>query len=493
MADTDPPAPLPRGGSPSSRTDGDPLVGQLVSGRYRVERLIARGGMGSIYRAEQVPLGRKVALKVLVPAMLRAEDTGELRRRFLREAETCARLRHPNTVTVYDYGTLPLPAGPGREAGEGLYIAMEFVEGRTLSRALKEDGPFSAERVARVGRQIAKSLREAHAMGVVHRDLKPGNVMLTAVRRDDGTEAVKVLDFGVAKLMGDNTDGLTMAGSFVGSPRYASPEQIQEADVDGRSDLYSLGVVMYELLAGAPPFQATDTIRMLMQHVRDTPPPLAEKVPGVSPALTNLIHALLEKRPEDRPANAEAVLDALRAAEVLRPEDQATLQSVDATTANPTSNPTPGQGGRWLVAGSLGVMGLGALVVLCGGGMWIAMGRGEEPPGALEPVVLGTPTPPPEEIPIDEERAAPRIDVELSSTPSGAEVWEGGIVIGRTPMQLEVAGGEPRDIVLHLDGYDDLTATVDGATTSMGPRLNKKPAPSKPRKPETGDDIRTSR
>ncbi|MSP54038.1 MAG: serine/threonine protein kinase [Myxococcales bacterium] len=493
MADPDPPAPPPRGESAPVRAEVDPLVGQLVSGRYRVERLIARGGMGSIYRAEQVPLGRIVALKVLVPAMLHTEEATELRRRFLREAETCARLRHPNTVTVYDYGTLPLPAVLGREPGDGLYIAMEFVEGRTLWRALKEDGPFPSDRVARIGRQIAKSLREAHAMGVVHRDLKPGNVMLTAELGDDGAEAVKVLDFGVAKLMGE-TEALTIAGNFVGSPRYASPEQIQEADVDGRSDLYSLGVVLYELLAGVPPFQATDTIRMLMQHVRDAPPPLTEKVPGLSPSLATLIHALLEKRPEDRPANAEAVLDWLRA-----PDEQGpTLQWVGSPLSR-GSSPEPSGGtrtgssqtSRWLAAGVLGVLGVGALAVLCAGGLWFGLERpdpgGPEPSG-LNPVVHADP-------PLGEPQigAPVTVDVELTSSPSGAEVREAGALIGRTPLHLQVTLGEPPQVVLHLNGYDDLTTIVDGSTPTQTARLKAKPTLPKPPKPGAERDIRTSR
>ena len=199
----------------TSASPPDPLVGQVVADRYRVDRLIARGGMGSIYLAEQLPLGRWVALKVLVPATLRDEQGPELRARFLLEAGTCARLRHPNPVTVYDYGSIP--AGVGDLAGGALFIAMEFVNGRTLSSAIKEDGPFSPTRAAVIGRRIAQSLRQAHAMGVVHRDLKPGNVMLVSGERAD---QVKVLDFGVAKVLDEGQDtNLTAAGNFVGSPR----------------------------------------------------------------------------------------------------------------------------------------------------------------------------------------------------------------------------------------------------------------------------------
>ncbi len=451
----------------------DPLLGSVISGRYRIDHLIARGGMGSIYLAEQVPLGRSVALKVLVPQSLRADDTGELRRRFLREAETCARLRHPNTVIIHDYGTLPLPDGEG----EGLYIAMEFVAGRTLSQAIREDGPFAPERVRNVAVQIARSLREAHAAGIVHRDLKPGNVMLTP-GGDEDTEGVKVLDFGVAKVMGEGADGLTLAGSFVGSPRYASPEQIQEMEVDGRSDLYALGVVMYEMLCGKPPFLAPDTIRMLMMHVRDTPAPLTDRVPTIPPQLAALVHALLEKEPSHRPADADAVIQALRTPTAMPTEPL----SVDTPTWKPptVAGPPPRSRWPWAVAG----LGMLAVVALCAGGTWLAVMPDAPGAGAVPPAVAPTP-------------------VQVTSTPPGAEVWEGTTKLGVTPLVVPVAG-ETR-LRVHLDGYDDVERVVTDADLSWSPTLTGRPVepptpppPTPPKSntkpnPPKGDGIRTSR
>lgn len=463
----------------------DPLLGSVVQGRYRIDRLLARGGMGAIYLAEQVPLGRAVALKVLVPSVMRADNDGELRRRFLREAETCAKLRHPNTVVVFDYGTLPLAGGEG----EGLFIAMEYVAGRTLGQALREDGPFDAERVTRVAVQVARSLREAHAAGIVHRDLKPGNVMLTP-GSDDESETVKVLDFGVAKVLGEASDGLTVAGSFVGSPRYASPEQIQELDVDGRSDLYSLGVVMYELLSGAPPFQANDTIRMLMAHVRDAPPPLRDRVEGVPAELAALVHALLEKDPARRPADADAVIQALRGAATGKQAAVADRAAPDAPGPISLENPTwsaatkpANQGRARRAAWPLALVGIGAVagVALCAGLAWFTW------PAPEAPVVAA---PPPEVAPVEVPRA------ELSSTPPGATVTEGGVVLGKTP--LIVALDHERPVHVELEGYEPVDRVLTAADTDLAitlePKTVKPKRPPAPHQaPAAGDGIRTSR
>lgn len=464
----------------------DPLLGSVVQGRYRIDRLLARGGMGAIYLAEQVPLGRAVALKVLVPSALRADNDGELRRRFLREAETCAKLRHPNTVVVFDYGTLPLAGGEG----EGLFIAMEYVAGRTLGQALREDGRFDPARVSAIAVQVARSLREAHAAGIVHRDLKPGNVMLTP-GSDDERETVKVLDFGVAKVLGEAADGLTVAGSFVGSPRYASPEQIQELDVDGRSDLYSLGVVMYELLSGTPPFQANDTIRMLMAHVRDAPPPLRDRVEGVPAELAELVHALLEKDPARRPADADGVIQALRGAATGKQPavgDRAAGPALDGPEPISLEHPTwsagtkPANRRAARAAWPFALVGAGALVgiAVCAGLAWFAW------PAAEPPVVVA---PPPEVAPVE----VPRL--ELSSAPPGATVTEAGVALGQTP--LMVALDHERRVHVELDGYEPVDRVLTAGDTDLAltlePKTVKPKRPTAPHQAPAGDGIRTSR
>jgi serine/threonine protein kinase len=216
----------------------DPLIGRLINDRYRIASLVARGGMGRVYRAEQAPLGREVALKVLHPRYEGDHDP-EFQRRFFLEASTCAKLSHPNTVTIFDYG---------RTEDDIYYIAMELLEGRTLHRAVRTDGPFAPQRAMHIARQVCRSLREAHKSGLVHRDLKPANVFL--MRHGDEEDFVKVLDFGLVKDIETPDEDLTETGLFMGSPKYMSPEQIRGENVDGRCDVYALGVMLYEMLTG---------------------------------------------------------------------------------------------------------------------------------------------------------------------------------------------------------------------------------------------------
>ncbi|MBW2253027.1 MAG: serine/threonine protein kinase, partial [Deltaproteobacteria bacterium] len=223
---------------PASASE-DPLVGKLLD-RYRILGLIARGGMGRVYRAHQENLERVVALKTLDAQAGGDED--EFRQRFSLEASLCAKLSHPNTVRIFDYGT----------TDEGVcYIAMEFLEGRSLHQVIKEEAPFEPLRAIRLVKQICGSLAEAHDQQIVHRDLKPGNIILTC-HGEEG-EFPKVLDFGLVKALNQETE-VTQAGALLGSPMYMSPEQVQNEPVDPRTDVYSLGVILFIMLTGEPPF-----------------------------------------------------------------------------------------------------------------------------------------------------------------------------------------------------------------------------------------------
>jgi eukaryotic-like serine/threonine-protein kinase len=298
-ARTDPPG----GGAPSSgKGEPDPLIGRLINGRFKIVSVIARGGMGKVYKAEQSPLGRLCALKVLSPKYEGDRDP-EFHKRFFLEASTAARLTHANTVTIFDYG---------QDGDDLYYIAMEFIEGRTLHRTIREEGPFDEARVALIASQICRSLREAHGLGVVHRDLKPGNILLTD--RADERDVVKVLDFGLVKDVTGEAEDLTQAGLFMGSPKYMAPEQILGGEITQRTDIYSLGVMMFEMLTGKVPFDRGASVGTLMAHVNDPVPPMRSVNPKLqaSPTAENIVARCLEKDPNKRFASMKDLLNALK-------------------------------------------------------------------------------------------------------------------------------------------------------------------------------------
>ncbi|MFT3775620.1 MAG: serine/threonine-protein kinase [Minicystis sp.] len=293
------------GGNPASSKSGgepDPLIGRLINGRFKIVSVIARGGMGKVYKAEQAPLGRLCALKVLSPKYEGDRDP-EFHKRFFLEASTAAKLSHANTVTIFDYG---------QDGDDLYYIAMEYIEGRTLHRALREEGPLDEGRTAHIAGQICRSLREAHGLGVVHRDLKPGNILLAD--RADERDVVKVLDFGLVKDVTGEAEDLTQAGLFMGSPKYMAPEQILGGEITARTDIYSLGVMMYEMLTGKVPFDRGASVGTLMAHVNDPLPPLRSVNPKLqaSPTMENIVYRCLEKEPNKRFNSMKDLLNALK-------------------------------------------------------------------------------------------------------------------------------------------------------------------------------------
>jgi serine/threonine protein kinase len=265
-------------------------VPQIIAGRFRIEREIGTGGMGTVYRATHLGLERPVAVKIIKPEFAGDSDVAD---RFLREARTMAKLRHPHAAMIFDAGNLP----DGRH-----FIIMEFVEGETLSEALAREGRFSAAHTVQIATQICDVLAEAHRIGIIHRDLKPSNIMLSE-------RGVCVLDFGVAKVLASSaestaTHASTGSGHLVGTPRYMSPEQCLGQRVGARSDLYSLGVLLYEMLAGHPPFIDPLPSALLVKQATAPPPQLLKLRGDVPRALALTIHALLAKHPEDRPRTA---------------------------------------------------------------------------------------------------------------------------------------------------------------------------------------------
>lgn len=344
----------------------DQLVGRTLGGQYRVLSVLATGGMGTVYVAQQLNLDRKVAVKVLRPDAQRDET---LVARFRAEAQIISTLRHPNTLKLFDYGAT--------EDGV-LYLVTALLEGEPLSTVLKR-GAMPQARVVHILRETLASLAEAHAMGVVHRDLKPGNIFVEQLGKQ---ELVKVLDFGIAKvspgvqLEGAQvdthpTDGPpeTLAGTLVGTPAYISPEQAYARPVDARSDLYSLGVVAYQALTGRLPFEG-EAVAQLAAHAMDPPPAFRTliPVPEVDERLEQLVLQLLSKRPEDRPQSAEALLEQLDALGLGLRGSVSGSVSGSASGGAPSQPPEPAPAGRsgWLAAA------LGIALLVGVGGLWSA-------------------------------------------------------------------------------------------------------------------------
>lgn len=307
----------------------DPLLGRVVDGRYRVDARLGRGGMGTVYRAQQMVVNRPVALKVLHGH--NASDEREVAR-FRQEARAVATLRHPHTVTLIDYG----------ETEDAVFfLVMELIDGRTLREVIVEESPVSVSRATHIIAQIAESLSEAHTSGIVHRDLKPSNVLLTDVVGQ--SDYVKVVDFGIAKVTGPAAAPMQLTGTglAIGSPRFMSPEQVSAMPVSPQSDLYALGAIFYELVTGQPLFHHTEATAYLVAHLNEQPPwPELDGSP-LRGAAVDVCMACLAKLPSERPADALALLERLQgaAAETLLERIAPVVASGDAPreTATPTT------------------------------------------------------------------------------------------------------------------------------------------------------------
>jgi hypothetical protein len=340
----------------------DPYLGKTLDGRFQVEKRLGEGSMGGVYRATDHTTGKVVALKVIHKHLARFPN---IVKRFERELAITAALRSPWTVHVEAFS---------RSASPEMYLAMELLDGKSLSEVIKENKQLSPVRIVHIGAQIARGLAAAHAQKIIHRDLKPENIML--VREGDDADHVKILDFGVARIVeaaADEDEGanrwetLTRVGAPIGTLQYMSPQQIACEPLDELTDLYSLGIVLYEMASGAPPFKAATPRQAMQEHCFKVPEPLSTIVPGGLPkGLNEVIDALLQKEPEQRPSSAAEVVGLLeralgggaaparraapRAAGTMVPIDDTNLdlmatQEVDEHTSE-VALPAPGGGKR---------------------------------------------------------------------------------------------------------------------------------------------------
>jgi serine/threonine-protein kinase len=284
---------------PPRRTLPGDLTGRRISG-YQLDQELGRGGMAVVYRATDLRLGRTVAVKVLAPELTRNEV---FRKRFAHESRVAASLDHPHIVPVFEAG----------EADGVLFIAMRYVHGRDLSGLLHRLGPLPPAQAVRIAAQVASALDAAHAHDLVHRDVKPGNVLVAEGTDADHPEHVYLTDFGLTKRT-LALSGFTAVGQFVGTLDYVAPEQISGRPVDGRCDVYALGCVLHEMLTGAPPFRRDDDLALLWAHQYDPPPPASSLRPALPPAVDAVLARALAKAPDDRFDTCLDLVAALRAA-----------------------------------------------------------------------------------------------------------------------------------------------------------------------------------
>jgi serine/threonine protein kinase len=380
------PTSTPSGGAQSPATvsplsDSGALTGMTLDQKYYLESKLGAGGMGTVYRAGRLLIGDRVAIKVLHPDHMADPQAVE---RFRREAQTAARLKHPNVVTVYDFDV----------SREGLsYLVMELAEGESLRSLVERQGTLAEFDAAEIILQVCAALDEAHRQGVVHRDIKPENILVQAT---PGGLQVKVLDFGVAALRDVNAGRLTRTGAVVGTPHYMSPEQCSGEELDGRSDIYSLGVVLFEMLTGVVPFDSPTTTAIFVKHVIEPPPPPCTLNPNISPAVESVALRALEKRRDSRPQTAgemaRELIAAAGGAELGSPHP-ATVAAPGAVTPAPiatsilkevvasesSSSVAPLFGDVFAKTGSdrrLVLAVFGALLLLAGGGLWGYMHMG---------------------------------------------------------------------------------------------------------------------
>jgi serine/threonine protein kinase len=432
----------------------DPRVGTLIAG-HRVESVIGRGATSTVYLAEHLRLGRKVALKILVPDL--AQDT-HFRERFVRESQLAAGLDHPNVVTVYDAG----------EVDGMLFISMRYVEGVDLRELFKREGPLEVGRALSITEQVASALDAAHRAGLVHRDVKPANVLASEPRESGGPDRVFLSDFGITKLSG-SSGRLTRSGEFVGTVDYIAPEQILGEDVDGRADVYSLGCVLFEALTGTAPYRDRGgDVAVIYAHLNDPPPPPSSRRADLPEALDTTVARALSKRREDRYSTCSDLVRAAKTSLLATSPRAGGHRETRVIAARNERARSHRRRARWLAAG------LASLVALAAAGILVVREPGSKPPASGHSPALKSSTSP-------SQAALASIHPHVlswSQVPRQSSLGGAG---DQTMLRGLEAGGElvavgytalPRDPVTNARNYDAAVWTSSNATI-----WNRRPDP----------------
>ena len=419
--------------APSS-DEPHPLIGQTV-GKHRITRLIGMGGMGAVFEASHESINQRVAIKVLHTKLT---SDPEAVKRFMTEAKTTSLVHHVGLVRVFDFGQLTDGAA---------YMMMEFLEGESLKARLARVTKLEVPEALRIVRQIAAALAAAHDKGVIHRDLKPENVLMVPDPETPSGERAKVLDFGIAKVLEPDGEVMkTTTGAILGTPTYMSPEQCRGiGNVTSKADVYSLGAMLYQMIAGRPPFVGQGSGDLIAMHIVETPQPLRELMPNVSPDVETLVHQMLIKKPDERPSMRQ-VLQSLEQLGLA-----ATLSGGTSThvviVPPPPAAPAPSRSRAIALGVGLGVAVVGVLGLVIAGSGALRPAPVVVTPPKVTPVVTTPPTP-----------AANLVKLEVQSQPPGVQVLTQRELVlqGITPWQVERPRDKgPLELVLRSPGYID--------------------------------------
>jgi tRNA A-37 threonylcarbamoyl transferase component Bud32 len=436
------------------------LEGKVLADRYKIVRRIGDGGMATVYLGEHTGIEKQCAIKVLNIAYAHQQDAVD---RFLREARAASRIQHENVIDITDFGRAP---------NGSVFFVMELLAGEDLATLVRREGPIPWVRVRHIALQICRALASAHAKGIVHRDLKPENVF--RVQRGADRDFIKVLDFGIARVVHGSMGGraLTSAGTVFGTPAYMSPEQCDGRPADARSDVYSLGVVLFELLTGRPPFLADTPLGFLKQHSFDAPPSLRATAPQarIPERVEAIVLQALAKEVDDRFAGMEALATAIEA-----------VDGAEAVLAASWDGPAPR---RWLMPAIAAAVGV---VIVAGIGVALA-GRDPPPEEVAAPVAVPVPPPDPP-APVQAPEAPATVVVRVISNVEAEVVDRGGEVLGRTgePGVRVPRSEEVRELVVRAPLYQDEPLRITPNADQEQPVTLKKLKPGK-KKPGKGDN-----